>query len=119
MNSNNAIHFEELQSELLHSNIISHFEDTQTELFTSKVTISVDRRNGKKCKTNVIGMADDLDLHKILSYLKKKLNCNGSIRKDEIHGEIMSFTGDQKEYIFNFLIDEQIYQKEDIIIKGV
>jgi translation initiation factor SUI1 len=103
----------------MNSNIIIHFEDNQTELFNSKVTISVDRRNGKKCRTNVIGMADDLDLHKILSYLKKKLNCNGSVIKDEIHGEIMSFTGDQKEHIFNFLIKEEIYQKEDIIIKGV
>ena len=101
------------------SNITIQFDDSQSELFASKVTISVDRRNGKKCKTNVIGMADDLDLHKILSYLKKTLNCNGSIRKDEIHGEIMSFTGDQKENIFNFLIKEEIYEKEDIIIKGV
>ena len=103
----------------MNSNITMNFDDSPTELFASKVTISVDRRNGKKCKTNVIGMADDLDLHKILSYLKKKLNCNGSIIKDEIHGEIMSFTGDQKEHIFKFLIDEQIYQKEDIIIKGI
>ena len=101
------------------SNITIQFDDSQSELFASKVTISVDRRNGKKCKTNVIGMADDLDLHKILSYLKKTLNCNGSIRKDEIHGEIMSFTGDQKENIFNFIIKEEIYEKEDIIIKGV
>ena len=31
----------------------------------------------------------------------------------------MSFTGDQKENIYNFLVDEEIYKKEDIIIKGV
>jgi translation initiation factor SUI1 len=95
------------------------FNDIESSLFTEKVTIHVEKRNGKKCITNVIGMAEDLDLPKILSYLKKTLNCSGSILKDETHGEIMSFSGDQKEYIYNFLINEEIYKKEDIIIKGV
>lgn len=99
------------------NNII--FNDLQTDIFTSKVTISVEKRNGKKCITNIIGMADDLDLKKILSYLKKTHSCNGSVIKDNNHGEIMSFTGDQKENVYNFLIDEKIYKKEDIIIKGV
>ena len=94
-------------------------DDIENDLFTSKVTICVEKRNGKKCKTNVIGMAEDLDLPKILSYLKKTYNCNGSILKDETLGEIMSFSGDQKENIYNFLINEQIYNKEDIIVKGV
>ena len=91
----------------------------ESSLFTEKVTISVEKRNGKKCITNVIGMAEDLDLKKILSYLKKTYSCNGSILKDEAYGEIMSFSGDQKENIYNFLVNEQIYKKEDIIIKGV
>lgn len=95
------------------------FDNIESSLFTSKVTIYVERRNGKKCKTNVVGMAEDLDLPKILSYLKKTYNCNGSIIKDETYGEIMSFSGDQKENIYNFLVNEQIYNKEDIIIKGV
>lgn len=93
--------------------------DIQTDLFEDKVTISVGKRNGKKCITSVIGMADDLDLKKISSYLKKTHNCNGSIIKHPIHGEVMTFTGDQKENIYNFLINQEIYRKEDIIIKGV
>lgn len=98
-------------------NDILNSENTLLE--NSKVTISVEKRNGRKCITNIIGMADDLDLPKILSYLKKKYSCNGSIIKDDQHGEVMSFTGDQKEHIYNFLINEKIYKKEDIIIKGV
>jgi hypothetical protein len=31
----------------------------------------------------------------------------------------MSFTGDQKENIYNFLVNEEIYSKENIIVKGV
>jgi len=91
----------------------------QADLFSEKVTISVSKRNGKKCITYVIGMADDLDLKKILSYLKKTYSCNGSIIKDEKYGEVMKFSGDQKENIYNFLINEEIYNKEDIIFKGI
>lgn len=88
-------------------------------LNTQKVTISVKKRNGRQCMTNIIGMAEDLDLPKILSYLKKTYSCNGSIIKDESFGEIIILTGDQKENVYNFLIDEEIYKKEDIIIRGV
>ena len=96
------------------------FEEIDDNPFeNSKVTIVVDKRGGKRFITNVIGMAEDLDLHKIISYLKKKHNCSGSILKDEQFGEVMSFTGDQKEHIYNFLIQEEIYKKEDIIVKGV
>ena len=87
--------------------------------FNEKVTISVEKRNGKKCTTNVIGMAEDLDLRKILSYLNKTFSCNGSIIKDDNYGEVMSFTGDQKENIYHFLVNEEIYKKEDIIFKGI
>ncbi len=96
------------------------FEEVNKDIFKqSKVTISLEKRGGKGFITNVIGMAEDLDLNKILSYLKKKHNCSGSILKDKTYGEIMSFTGDQKENIYNFLINEEICEKEDIIVKGV
>jgi translation initiation factor 1 len=85
----------------------------------SNVTISVQKRNGKKCITIVIGMATDLDLPKIVSYLKKTYNCNGSIIKDDKHGEIIKLSGDQKDNVYNFLIDEEINKREDIIVKGV
>jgi len=91
----------------------------ESQLFVDKVTITVDKRNGRKCITNVIGMATDLDLHKIVSHLKKTYNCNGSILKDDVHGDVISLTGDQKEEVFRFLVDEGICKKEHIIVKGV
>ena len=42
------------------------FNDINEQLFVNKVTISLEKRNGKKCITNFIDMADDLDLKKIL-----------------------------------------------------
>ncbi len=38
------------------------FNNIESSLFASKVTIAVVKRNGKKSITNVIGMAEDLDL---------------------------------------------------------
>jgi translation initiation factor 1 len=83
------------------------------------VTISVQKRNGRQCITNISGLAEDLDLPKIISYLKKKYSCNGSIIKDEQFGEIITLTGDQKENIYNFLIGEEINKKDEIIVKGI
>jgi translation initiation factor 1 len=85
----------------------------------SKVTITVQKRNGRKCITTVIGMANDLDLPKIVSYFKKTYSCNGSIIKDEKYGEVITLSGDQKDNMYNFLIKEEINKREDIIVKGV
>jgi hypothetical protein len=40
------------------------------------------------------------------------------IEWNDKYGEVMSFTGNQKENIYNFLIKEEIYKKEDIIVTG-
>jgi translation initiation factor 1 len=94
------------------------FDDN--DLFSKNiVTISVQKRNGRQCITNISGLAEDLDLPKIISYLKKKYSCNGSIIKDEQFGEIITLTGDQKENIYNFLIGEEINKNDEIIVKGV
>ena len=95
------------------------FEEDDNLFSKNIVTISVQKRNGKKCITSVIGMSEDLDLKKIISYIKKKFSCNGSIVIDEEYGEVMIFTGDQKENIYNFLIDQEINKKEEITLRGI
>lgn len=40
----------------------------ESSFFTEKVTISLEKRNGKKCITNVIDMAEDLDLKNIVLF---------------------------------------------------
>ena len=93
--------------------------DEAEEFFTqSKVTIAMQKRNGRKCITTVTGMADDLNLKLILSHIKKTYNCNGAVINDEKFGEIISLSGDQRENFYKFLISEQINKADDIIIKG-
>ena len=48
--------------------------DFDNELFSKNiVTISVQKRNGRQCITTISGLAEDLDLPKIISYLKKNI----------------------------------------------
>ena len=95
------------------------FDDDDDLFFKNMVTISVKKRNSKKWITFVIGLAKDLDLTKILSYIKKKYSCNGSIVNDEKYGKVMSFTGDRQKNIYDFLINEKINKIDEIILKGV
>jgi len=60
-------------------------KDAFEEAFTSaglqveKVHIRVQQRNRRKCVCSVTGLADDLDLQRILKALKKSFKCNGSV----------------------------------------
>eukprot|EP01138_Halocafeteria_seosinensis_P005673 gb/GECG01005800.1/.p1 GENE.gb/GECG01005800.1/~~gb/GECG01005800.1/.p1 ORF type:complete len:112 (+),score=15.94 gb/GECG01005800.1/:1-336(+) len=85
----------------------------------SKVHIRVQQRNGRKCITSIQGLDDDLDLKRILKYLKKRYNCNGSIIKDKELGEVIQLQGDQRQNVREFLLGEEIYDKpERIVIHG-
>jgi translation initiation factor 1 len=95
------------------------FDEEEELLFKKMVTISVKKRNGKKWITFVIGLGKDLDLTKMLSHIKKKYSCNGSIVNDEKYGKVMSVTGDQQKNIYDFLINENINKIDEIILKGV
>ena len=93
--------------------------DEASDYFTqSKVTIAMQKRNGRKCITTITGLTDDLDLKKITTYIKKTHSCNGAVTKDEKFGEIITLSGDQRENFYNFLITEDICKADDIIVKG-
>lgn len=96
------------------------FNEIEEELInTKKVVIQVQRRNGRQCFTIISDMANDLDLNKICRYLKKTLNCGGNVLKDETQNEIIRLTGDQKQAVIDFLLEQEIYKSDEIIIKGV
>ena len=93
----------------------------QKDLFTSEkniVHIRIQQRNGRKCITLVQGIADDLDLHKILKYLKKIYSTNGNVVNDPEHGDVIQLQGDQRKNVYDSLIDWKIANKEDIRVHG-
>jgi translation initiation factor 1 len=68
--------------------------------------------------TLISGIANDLDLHKILRYLKKMYNTNGNVLSDTQYGEIIQLQGDQRKNVHDALIEWKIAEKSDIRIHG-
>ena len=83
----------------------------------SRVHIRVQQRNGRKCVTTVQGLADDLDLKKILKYVKKMFNTNGTVVKDDIC-DVIQLQGDQRKNIYRFLTEFNIVPKSQITVHG-
>ncbi len=85
---------------------------------TFKVYIIAIQRNGRKYITQVIDMPDKYDFPKILKYIKKVYNCNGTIIKQDDGKEILQFSGDQRHNIYDFFIKYNVMDKENISVKG-
>ncbi len=68
--------------------------------------------------TTVQGLADDLDQKRILKAFKKDFACNGNIVQDEDMGEVIQLQGDHRAKVSQFLIGEQIVNKEQVKIHG-
>lgn len=87
-----------------------------------KVHVRVQQRNGRKCITTVAGLADDLDIKRICKAFKKNFSCNGAVQDDtqegEIVGEVIQLSGDQRTNVMDFLVDQEICHKEDIVLHG-
>jgi translation initiation factor SUI1 len=90
------------------------------EIFNkNKITISVTNRTGRKLATHIYGFGDEFDLKKICKHWQKQYHCVGSIENSEKFGEVIKLTGNHKTEIFNFLINEEICKRENIVLKGI
>jgi len=84
----------------------------------SFIDIRSQQRNGRKCITLVQGIPPQFSLNKIMRYLKKSFNCNGSIVVDEEYGAILQLQGDRRKEIAEFLFHEGIAEKDHIRVHG-
>ncbi len=94
------------------------FDEINKYINVKKVIISGKQRNSRQYITFISGLADDLDIEKILKYMKKTFSCNGTILHDEKVGEVLLLTGNKKNDVYNFLIEQEIYSKDDIAVRG-
>lgn len=81
-----------------------------------KIHLRKTQRNGRKCMTTVEGLADELDKKKITRALKRIFKCNGAIVKDEKENEIIQLSGDQRNNVKDFLIEQEIEKEEDVVV---
>lgn len=85
------------------------------------INIRVQQRNGRKSWTLIEGLEDikDFNFKKTLKYLKKNLNCNGSIKKmEEDDKKYIQMQGDHREKIVSYLVDYHNVNSESIIVHG-
>ncbi|KAL3897346.1 MAG: hypothetical protein SGPRY_013073, partial [Prymnesium sp.] len=80
-------------------------EDDEVTVPKDLVHIRVQQRNGRKCITTVQGLNADLDMKKIVKAIKKAHSCNGTIVEDDDMGQVLQFQGDQRDAIFQFLVE--------------
>ena len=84
-----------------------------------EIHLRIQKRSGRRFITLVEGLDKNLDLKKIVSFWKKEFCCTGSIKKiQDTDDHIVSLTGDQRQLISSFLIEQQIASKHQIIIHG-
>ena len=59
-----------------------------------------------------------MDKKKILKAFKKEFACNGTVIEDEELGEVIQLQGDHRQKIAEFLLSEELAEKNTIKIHG-
>jgi translation initiation factor 1 len=107
------------QSSILNLSKKDPFLDSlENDLDQGNVHIRVQQRKANSYLTTVQGLAKELDLKLILKAFKKNFHCNGSIQADPDLGKVVQLSGDQRQNVSSFLVDEGICKKDQIIIHG-
>jgi len=99
------------------------FADSEADDFGSSksanyIHIRIQQRNGRKTLTTVQGLPQELDFKKVLKAFKKQFCCNGTIVEHLTLGKIIQLQGDQRNNVFQFLVDEGICKKDLVKIHG-
>ncbi|GAA6022958.1 hypothetical protein JCM10207_007729 [Rhodosporidiobolus poonsookiae] len=81
------------------------------------IHIRIQQRNGRKTITTLQGVPTEYDPKKLLKAFKKEFACNGSIVEHEEMGKVIQLQGDQRQNIFNILVEEGI-EKDTIKVHG-
>ena len=89
-----------------------------TRKIKDSVHLRVQQRTGRKYITTIQGLSADIDLKEFVKILRKKFNCSGTIIKDEELGQIIQMSGDQRKNVYDYLIGQKIYSKEEIKSHG-
>jgi translation initiation factor 1 len=87
---------------------------SNTILNKPKLHVRIQKRNGKKCITTVEGFEEDLDVKRICKAMRKQFNCNGNVIKGDDEGDVMQLQGDQRQNVKEWLLDNQVFQKNEV-----
>ncbi len=83
-------------------------------LLVQRVHLRLRQRTDRMYITIIEGLPYHLNIRRVLKGIKKKFSCNGTIKEDNI----IQLTGDQRCGLVEWLVDEKILNRDDIIIHG-
>ena len=81
-----------------------------------KVHLRIQKRNGRKSITIIEGLPAEVNVKKILKIIRKEFNCSGSIQKDSEDNHIIQLSGDQREKVAKFFVEENVVENKECII---
>ena len=95
-------------------------EESNQDESKRHIHLRVHQRNARKCTTTVEGIDSSLSLKKMLTYFKKKFNCNGALVQESKNSSknIIQLSGDHRSQIKQFLIEEGISSVSNIVVHG-
>lgn len=102
--STNEATFDPFDTKLILSELANEFD--------KKIHLRLQQRSNKKSITIVEGLNEDT-AKKVIPTLRSKLGCSGTFKSDAIQ-----FSGDQRRKIMDYLLQEKLAKKSEIILHG-
>ncbi len=99
-------------------NLLKDVDEQKFNTTGNYVHIRIQQRNGRKSLTTIQGLALDLDLKKIIKYMKHMFSTNGAIIKDDDVGSVIQLQGDQRKNCQEFLTLYKVCDKDEIKVHG-
>lgn len=83
----------------------------------SPVWITTHKRRGRKDLVTVEGLKAGLDYRELLKAFKNAYSANGTFHHSHETGPMMKLQGDQLNNILEYLINNRVYKREQIVIQ--
>ena len=100
---------------MIDNSIITNDIFDNIDTYKNKIHIRIIERTKKKKLTLIENLPSDIDLKKLVGFLKKTFNCSGTIFKTD-NNNVLQFSGDNRFNFKNFLIKENICIEDNIIV---
>ena len=88
-----------------------------------KLVIKVEQRNGRKAWTSIEHLelldSDESNLKDLVKYIKKKLSCNGCLKKSKEDGTLyIQFQGKHAEEVQKILEAKELISSDKVVVVG-
>lgn len=104
---------------LTNTNPFDEDNDFVIDISNFVIDIRVFQRSPRRYVTTIEGLNQiNINLKKVVKYMKKIFSCGATIIKDKHNNDVIKLQGDQRNGIKDFLLDENIVTTEQIKVHG-